>query len=346
MTSVQEFEKTLDQSDKSVASFEDRSPLRRIQHFLHSTPAAIPAIVLIFSIIVFGVLKGERFFTAGTLTLILQQIAVVGILGAAQTLIILTAGIDLSIGVIMVLSAVVMGNCAVTYGLPAPLAILAGFVTGTVCGMANGFLVSRMKLPPFIVTLGSLTAVRGVARLLGQDTTVFNPDLPFEAIGNGTIFGVPWLAIIALVTIVISWFVLRRTVLGTWIYAVGGNPEAARLAGIKVPFVLLFVYGLSGLFAGVGGVMTAARLYAANGLQLGQSYELDAIAAVILGGTSFVGGVGSIWGTLIGALIIAVLSNGLILVGVSDIWQYIIKGLVIIGAVGLDRYRLKGLSRT
>ena len=127
--------------------------------------------------------------------------------------------------------------------------------------------------------------------------------------------------------------------LGIHIYAVGGNPGGARLAGIKVWAVLLFVYGVSGLGAGLGGVMSAARLYAANGLQLGQSYELDAIAAVILGGTSFVGGIGSIWGTLIGALIIAVLTNGLILTGVSDIWQFIIKGLVIIGAVTLDRFR-------
>ena len=134
--------------------------------------------------------------------------------------------------------------------------------------------------------------------------------------------------------------------LGTHIYAVGGNESAARLAGINVAGVLLFVYGASGLLAGVGGVMQAARLYAANGLQLGQSYELDAIAAVILGGTSFVGGVGSIWGTLIGALMIAVLGNGLILLGVSDVWQYIVKGAVIIGAVALDRYRLTGAART
>ena len=157
---------------------------------------------------------------------------------------------------------------------------------------------------------------------------------------------IPWLAVIALLVIVASWFILRRTVLGMRIYAVGGNPAAARLSGIKVWAVLLFVYAVSGLLSGLGGVMAAARLYAANGLQLGQSYELDAIAAVILGGTSFVGGIGSIWGTLIGALIIAVLSNGLILLGVSDIWQFIIKGLVIIGAVGLDRLRLQGSART
>ena len=188
--------------------------------------------------------------------------------------------------------------------------------------------------------------MRGIARLLGQDTTVFNSDLPFDFIGNGSLFGIPWLVVIALSVVVLSWLVLKRTVLGTWIYAVGGNAEAARLTGIKVPLVLLFVYGVSGLLAGLGGAMSAARLYAANGLQLGQSYELDAIAAVILGGTSFVGGVGSIWGTLIGGLIIAVLSNGLILAGVSDIWQYIIKGLVIIVAVALDRYRLQAGART
>jgi hypothetical protein len=161
-----------------------------------------------------------------------------------------------------------------------------------------------------------------------------------------TLLGVPWLVVIAFVVVLVSWLILRRTVLGLRIYAVGGNPDAARLAGVKVWAVLLFVYGMSGLLAGLGGVMSAARLYAANGLQLGQSYELDAIAAVILGGTSFVGGIGSIWGTLIGALIIAVLSNGLILCGVSDIWQFIIKGVVIIVAVSLDRYRLRGSART
>jgi ribose transport system permease protein len=220
-----------------------------------------------------------------------------------------------------------------------------------VIGLANGALIAFLRLPPFIVTLGSLTAVRGLARLLGNDTTVFNADLPFAFIGNGAlpigdIVAIPWLVVIAFLVIVISWLILRRTVLGVHIYAVGGNEAAARLSGIKVWAVLLFVYGMSGLLAGLGGVMQAARLYAANGLQLGQSYELDAIAAVILGGTSFVGGIGSIWGTLIGALIIAVLTNGLILLGVTDVWQYIAKGAVIIGAVALDRYRLRGSART
>jgi ribose transport system permease protein len=228
----------------------------------------------------------------------------------------------------------------------------AALLTGLGFGVINGALIALLRLPPFIVTLGSLTAVRGLARLLGADTTVFNPSIPYAFIGNGSltlvpgVASIPWLSVIALLVILVSWLVLRRTVLGVHIYAVGGNESAARLAGIKVWAVLIFVYGISGLFAGLGGAMQAARLYAANGLQLGQSYELDAITAVILGGTSFVGGIGSIWGTLVGALIIAVLSNGLILVGVSDIWQYVIKGLVIIGAVALDRYRLQGSART
>lgn len=179
-----------------------------------------------------------------------------------------------------------------------------------------------------------------------NDRTVFNSELPFVFIGNQTFYGVPLLTVIAFSVIIVSWFVLKRTVLGVRIYALGGNADASRLAGIKVPLILMFVYGMSGLLAGLGGAMSAARLFAANGVQLGQSYELDAIAAVILGGTSFVGGTGSIWGTLVGALIIAVLSNGLILTGVSDIWQYIIKGLVIIGAVALDRYRLVKAARS
>jgi ribose transport system permease protein len=231
------------------------------------------------------------------------------------------------------------------------LGIAATLLTGLAIGLGNGLLIAFLRLRPFIVTLGSLTAVRGLARLLGNDTTVFNADLPFAFIGNGAlrlggIVAIPWLIVIAFLVIVASWLVLRRTVLGVHIYAVGGNENAARLSGIKVWAVQLFVYGMSGLLAGLGGVMQAARLYAANGLQLGQSYELDAIAAVILGGTSFVGGIGSIWGTLIGALIIAVLTNGLILLGVTDVWQYIVKGAVIIGAVALDRYRLRGSART
>ncbi|CAM5291810.1 MULTISPECIES: inner-membrane translocator [unclassified Thauera] len=296
--------------------------------------------VLILLMIGFGLIA-ESFFTVQNFSIIAQQASINIVLAAGMTFVILTGGIDLSVGSILAAAAVV---ALIVSGIPdiGMLGIAAALLTGLIFGLINGGLIAFLKLPPFIVTLGALTAVRGVARLIGDDKTVFNPDLPFAFIGNDSILGVPWLVVIAATVIIGSWFILRRTVLGLHIYSVGSNPEAARLSGIKVWKVLLTVYAISGLLAGLGAVMTSSRLMAANGLQLGQSYELDAIAAVILGGTSFVGGVGTIVGTLIGALIIAVLTNGLVLVGVSDIWQYIIKGLVIIGAVALDRYRQSG----
>ncbi len=286
-----------------------------------------------------------RFLTMQNLSIVMQQASINTVLAAGMTFVILTGGIDLSVGSILAASAMVtvMVSLVPGWGM---FGIAAGILLGLFLGAVNGGLVAFGKLPPFIVTLGSLTAVRGLARVLGDDKTVFNADLPFAAISGNAFLGISWLTVMAFAVIVISWIILRFTTLGVRIYAVGGNEAAAKLAGIKVWQILMFVYCASGLLAGLGGVMSSTRLLAANGLQLGQSYELDAIAAVILGGTSFVGGVGTIWGTLIGALIIAVLSNGLILTGVSDVWQFIIKGLVIICAVALDRYRPMGSGRT
>jgi ribose transport system permease protein len=313
------------------------TPRERFQSVMRSV-GMLPVLILLA--LAFGTVA-EGFLTAQNVSIIAQQASINIVLAAGMTFVILTAGIDLSVGSVLAAAAVVSVMASTLPG-GGMLGIAAGLATGLAFGLINGSLVAFGKLPPFIVTLGALTAVRGLARLLGDDQTVFNPDLPFAFIGNDNLLGVPWLVWIAAAVIAGAWFILRRTVLGLHIYSVGSNPEAARLSGIKVWKVLLFVYAMSGLFAGLGAVMTSARLLAANGLQLGQSYELDAIAAVILGGTSFVGGVGSILGTLIGALIIAVLTNGLVLLGVSDIWQYIIKGLVIIGAVALDRYRQSG----
>jgi ribose transport system permease protein len=286
-----------------------------------------------------------RFVSWNNLSIVAQQASINTVLAAGMTFVILTGGIDLSVGSVLAASAMLamLASLIPSWGMAG---VAVALIAGGILGLINGALIAFMRLPPFIVTLGTMTSVRGLARLFGRDNTIFNSALPFAFLGNGKLFGVPWLVIIALVTVLVSWVILRRTVLGMRIYAVGGNPEAARLAGIKVWSITLFVYGMSGLLAGLGGALSAAKLYAANGLQLGQSYELDAIAAVILGGTSFVGGIGSIWGTLIGALIIAVLSNGLILTGVSDIWQFIIKGLVIIGAVALDRLRSSSSART
>lgn len=319
---------------RSIAGATPQDKMRQLMRLAGMLP------VLLLLCVGFG-LMSESFFSVQNFSIISQQASINVVLASGLTFVILTGGIDLSVGSILAVSAVVSLLVSQVPGF-APLAIAAGLGVGLLLGLVNGVLVAFGKLPAFIVTLGGLTAMRGIARLIGEDKTVFNPDLSFAYIGNETLFGVPWLVVIALVVVTLSWVILRRTVLGVQIYAVGGNPEAARLSGIKVWKVLLFVYALSGLLAGVGAIMTSARLMAANGLQMGQSYELDAIAAVILGGTRFTGGVGTIVGTLIGALIIATLSNGLILLGVSDIWQYIIKGVVIIGAVALDRFRQSG----
>ena len=331
--------------DQTQAAAEARQGIQAHRQRMRTILQVAGMLPVLILLAIFFQLTTDRFMSFQNISIVAQQAAINIVLAAGMTFVILTGGIDLSVGSILAASAMVaiLASNIPDWGM---LGIPAALGMGLAFGFANGALISAMRLPPFIVTLGSLTAVRGVARLMGEDTTVFNPQLPFAFIGNGTLLGIPWLVIIALIVVVVSWVVLRRTVLGNRIYAVGGNPDAARLAGIKVWQILLFVYSASGLLCGLGGVMSAARLYAANGLQLGQSYELDAIAAVILGGTSFTGGIGSIWGTLIGALIIAMLSNGLILLGISDIWQYIIKGLVIIGAVALDRYRTREGGRT
>ncbi|ABA21793.1 inner-membrane translocator [Trichormus variabilis ATCC 29413] len=292
--------------------------------------------ILVIICILFSLLS-PNFPTAGNAVNILRQASINIVLATGMTFVILTGGIDLSVGSILAVSAVVTVLVSL---LPALgwAAVPVGLLTGLLLGLLNGALITFLDVPPFIVTLGSLTALRGAAFLIANGTTVINRNINFAWIGNSYVGFLPWLVIIALLTVAVSWFVLRQTVLGVQIYAVGGNERAARLTGIKVNRVLLFVYGVSGLLAGLAGIMSASRLYSATGM-LGQGYELDAIAAVILGGTSFTGGIGTIGGTLLGALIIAVLNNGLTLLNMSFFWQLVVKGLVIIAAVMIDRLR-------
>ncbi|XGV99800.1 MAG: ribose ABC transporter permease [Leptolyngbya sp. BL-A-14] len=297
----------------------------------------LPILLLICILFTF---LSPSFLTPGNLVNIARQASINIVLATGMTFVILTGGIDLSVGSILGVSAVVAVLVSL---LPAlswaaiPVALLAGLLMG----LANGALIAFLDLPPFIVTLGALTAWRGAAYLVANGTTVINRDLGFAWIGNNYLGPLPWLVVIALLAIGASWFILKRTVLGVQIYAVGGNQRAARLTGIKVNRVLLFVYGVSGLLAGLAGIMSSSRLYSATGL-LGNGYELDAIAAVILGGTSFTGGIGTMPGTLLGALIIAVLNNGLTLLNMSYFWQLVVKGLVIIVAVTIDRLRRRG----
>ncbi|MEH1796367.1 MULTISPECIES: ABC transporter permease subunit [unclassified Nostoc] len=292
--------------------------------------------ILVIICILFAFLS-PNFLTGGNIVNILRQASINIVLATGMTFVILTGGIDLSVGSILAVSAVV-GLLVSLLPALSWAAVPAALLAGLLLGLVNGALITFLDVPPFIVTLGSLTALRGVAFLIAKGTTLINRDINFAWVGNSYVGPLPWLVIIALLTVIASWFVLRQTVLGVQIYAVGGNERAARLTGIKVNRVLLFVYGISGLLAGLGGIMSASRLYSASGI-LGQGYELDAIAAVILGGTSFTGGIGTIGGTLLGALIIAILNNGLTLLNLSYFWQLVVKGLVIILAVMIDRLR-------
>lgn len=293
-------------------------------------------ICIIFSLVT------PNFLSLGNLINVIRQASINIVLATGMTFVILTGGIDLSVGSILGVTAVVGVLVSLVPGL-GWFAVPAALIAGVCLGLLNGSLIAFLGLPPFIVTLGSYTALRGVAYLVANGTTVINRNLNFAWVGNSYVGPIPWLVIIAFLAVLASWFVLRRTVLGRHIYAVGGNARAARLTGIKVSRVLLFVYGVSGLLSGLGGIMSASRLYSATGM-LGQGYELDAIAAVILGGTSFTGGIGTIWGTLLGALIIALLNNGLTLMNVSFFWQLVVKGLVIIIAVTIDKLRTPSVA--
>ena len=348
MSGAQEFERVLDGSDKNVASFEhnDVSLLKRVQHFLHSTPAAVPLIVLVLAIVIFGITIGGKFFSAYTLTLILQQIAIVGILGAAQTLVILTAGIDLSIGVIMVISSVVMGNVAVTYGLPTPVAIVAGLAVGGICGLLNGFLVANMKLPPFIVTLGTWNIVMATNFIYSANETIRDTDVDEKApllhlfaasfrVGGAVLT----LGVIAMVCLVIGlWYVLNHTAWGRHVYAVGDDPEAAKLAGIQTKKVLLAVYGVSGLIAALAAWVSIGRNGSVSPSSAVTDFNLQAITATVIGGISLFGGRGSILGTLFGAMIVGVVSMGLNMLGADPQRKVLLTGVLIIGAVAIDQW--------
>ncbi len=348
MAQAQDFERVIEESDRSVAAFDQHGvPLvKRAQHFLHSTPAAVPLIVLVAAIVVFGATIGGRFFSSYTLTLILQQIAIVGILGAAQTLVILTAGIDLSIGVIMVISAVIMGNCAVTYGLPAPLAILAGLGAGAACGLLNGWLVAFMRLPPFIVTLGTWNIVMATNFIYSANETIRDADVGANApllhlFGTSFKLGaaVLTLGVLAMVLLVLLlWYVLNHTAWGRHVYAVGDDPEAAKLSGIQTRKVLLAVYAIAGLIAGFAAWVSIGRNGSISPSAAVTDYNLQAITAAVIGGISLFGGRGSILGTLFGAMIVGVVSMGLNMLGADPQWKVLLTGVLIIGAVAVDRW--------
>ena len=333
-------------ADESVASFAPkRTPLGHVQHFLHGNPAMVPVVILIVSVAVFGVVAGERFFTAFNLSLIIQQVTIIGILACAQTLIILTAGIDLSVAAIMVLASVVMGKTAVALGVPTPLALALGMGVSTLCGLVNGLLVTRLRLPPFIVTLGTWNVFFALNIWYSGSQSVRSQDLDAQAAAlkffgervnvGGAVFTYGSFLMIALFFVL--WYALNNTAWGRHVYAVGDDKDAAELAGIATDRLLVSVYVVAGLICGIGAWASIGRV----GSVSPQSFydaNLDSITAVVIGGTSLFGGRGSILGALFGALIVGVFSSGLKIAGVDVLWQRFAIGCLIILAVAIDQW--------
>jgi fructose transport system permease protein len=302
-----------------------------------------PFIALLIACVIFGTTT-ERFFSGENFSLILQQVMVVGVIAIGQTLIILTAGIDLSCGMVMALGSIVMTKIAADFGLPAPLAILCGVGVTALFGLLNGLLVTRIKLPPFIVTLGTFNIAFAVTQLYSGAQTI--TDVPPMMTWLGTTFAiggtnVAYGTVLMILLYLGVWFWLRETAAGRHVYAVGNNPEATRLVGIPTERVILGVYVLAGAFYGIASLLAVSRTGVGDP-NAGQTENLDAITAVVLGGTSLFGGRGVILGTLIGAVVVGVLRNGLTLMGVSSVYQVLITGILVILAVAVDQLSRKG----
>jgi putative xylitol transport system permease protein len=293
--------------------------------------------------------SNQYFLTPGNISNVLLQTSINGILAIGMTFVILTRGIDLSVGSVVALAGIVSASFATTsatagiVGAPySPfVALPIGLLVGIVCGAIVGVIVSRFSVPAFVATLGMLSAARGMTLIYGGGKPVpaLTPD--FRWIGTGSVFGVPMPVVLFAVVFLLSWYVLNRTRFGRYIYAVGGNPHAANTSGINVSRLRFSVYVISGGLSGLAGMILSARTGSALP-QAGIAYELDAIAAVVIGGTSLSGGVGRITGTLIGALIIGVMNNGLDLMGIQSYYQQVLKGALIVGAVMLDQKRNMG----
>ncbi|NNE81656.1 MAG: ABC transporter permease [Silicimonas sp.] len=334
-------------TSEQVAEFEDthKGFVGQLQHILHVNPSFVPLIVLVSAIVIFGLLLGSKFFSPFALTLILQQVQIVGIVAAAQSIVILTAGIDLSVGAIMVFSSVIMGQFTFRYGIPVPIAIACGLAVGTAIGALNGWLVARVKLPPFIVTLGMWQIVLATNFLYSANETIRSQDIEKNApllqlFGSkfnvgGAVFTVGVVFMLCLIFVLA--YVLRHTAWGRHVYAVGDDPEAAELSGVNVKKTLIQVYALAGLICAFAGWALIGRIGSVSPTS-GQLANIESITAVVIGGISLFGGRGSILGTLFGALIVGVFTLGLRLLGADAQWTFLLIGILIIAAVATDQW--------
>ena len=286
-------------------------------------------------------LVNSSFLSSNNILNVLRQSSTNLYLALAMTMIIILGGIDLSVGSIIALVGVVSTSAIALLGLPIWLGILLGVLVGVLFGAINGYIVATTIIPPFIVTLATMNIARGAAYVLSDGKPIRVMSFSFNNIGSGYIGGfLPTPVLFLIILLIICYLIMNKTKLGRYMYAVGGNPEAAKFAGINTKKIQLFAYSFSGLMAAVAGIVLASRMFSGQPTA-GDGAELDAIAAVVLGGTSMTGGKGKIGGTVIGALIIGVLSNGLNLMGISSFWQYIVKGIVILVAVYADVLKKK-----
>lgn len=280
----------------------------------------------------------SSFLTPKNMFNILRQISTNMLLACGMTMVIILGGIDLSVGSIIALSGVLSAGCVARYGLPIPVALLVGVLVGLLIGCINGGIIALTTIPPFIVTLATMNVARGLAKVYTGGSPVRVVTKEWQFLGAGYIGPVPVPVIIMIVVVVISALIMNRTKMGRHIYAVGGNAQAAVFSGIKVSKVKFFVHAFSGVMAGLAGIILASRMYSGQPTA-GEGAEMDAIAAVVVGGTSMSGGSGKIGGTVIGALIIGILNNGLNLLNVNSFWQDVVKGIVILLAVLIDYFR-------
>jgi fructose transport system permease protein len=284
-------------------------------------------------------LKSDRFLQGPNLSLVLQQVIEVGVLAIGQTLIILTAGIDLSCGAIMAFGMIVMTKLAVLSGVPAIPAILLGVLACAGFGLLNGVLVTKIRLPAFIVTLGTLNIAMALVHIYSNEETIANPPSAMTFFGRTFTLGgtdITYGVLLMLALFALAWFVLTQTAWGSRVYAVGNNPEATRLSGIRTDRLLISVYVTAGVIYGIAALLLVARTQVGDP-NAGQTDNLDSITAVVLGGTSLFGGRGNVVGTLIGALIVGIFRNGLVLIGVSSVYQILITGILVILAVSIDQ---------
>jgi ribose transport system permease protein len=306
------------------------------------------ALIILIALVIGFSVASENFFTEQNLLNILRQYSVPMILAVGQTIVIVSRGIDLSVASTSALSGSLMGVAFAHWGWPEPAALALGVATGFAVGAFNGFVITKWHVPDFIATLGTFSAVRGIALLITDGLPV--PDFEkaqegrtvpesVNTLGSGNIVGdIPWIAVVALICVLIGGFILARTTLGRAAYAIGGNTEAARVSGIRVERSKVWIYILSGVFAAIAGFMLTGRQGSANAL-MGEGMELQSIAAVVIGGTNLFGGEGKVSGTVIGILVIAVIGNGLQILGVAEFWQRVVNGLIIIAVVAIDQWR-------